>query len=50
MKIPQKIKIETVICPNKSTPGYVGKNNKNTNEKRYINFSVHCRMIYNEPK
>ena len=30
-----------------STPGYISEENKNTNLKRYMHFSVHSSIIYN---
>ena len=47
MEVPQKIKNITTIQSSNSTPGYLSKENKNTNSKRYIHRNVHSSIIYN---
>ena len=41
----EKTKIRT-IRPGNSTPGYISKENKNTNSKRYMHPNVHHSIIY----
>ena len=47
MGVTKKIKSRTTIWSNNSTSGYLSKENKNTNLKRYMHPSVHCSIIYN---
>ena len=44
---PQKIKNRAIIWSSNSTSGYISKENKNANSKRYMNPSVHSNIIYN---
>ena len=46
VKIPQKIKNRTIIWPNNSSSGYLSKENKNTNSKKYMHPHVHCSIIF----
>ena len=46
MEIPQKIKNGTTISSSPSTSGYLSKETKNTNLKRYKHTNVHCSIIY----
>ena len=46
-EIPQKIKNESLIWSNNSNNGYLPKENKNTNLKRYIHSYIYCNIIYN---
>ena len=41
MEVPQKIKNITTIQPSNSTSGYLSKESKNTNSKRY-----RCPYVY----
>ena len=47
MEAPQKIKNKTTIQFSDFTPGYLSKENENTNSKRYMHPYVHCSIIYN---
>ena len=47
MEIPQKTKTRTIKWSRNSTPGYIAKENKNTNSKRYMHPNVHSSIIYN---
>ena len=47
MEAPQKLKNRITKLSSNSTPGYLSKENKNTNLKRYMQPSVHCSIIYN---
>ena len=47
MEIPKKIKNTTTIRSSNSTPGYLSKENENTNLKRYVYSYGHCSIIYN---
>ena len=47
VEVPQKIKNRTTICSSYSTPGYLSKENENTNLKREMHPYVHCTIIYN---
>ena len=47
MEIPQKIKNRTAIWSSNSTPGYLSKEDKNANSKRYMHPYVHHCIIYN---
>ena len=47
MEIPQKIKNRATIWSSYPTPGYLCKENENTNLKRYIHPYVHYSIIYN---
>ena len=47
MEVPQKIKNRTTIQSNNSTPGYLPKENENTNSERYMYPYGHCRITYN---
>ena len=46
MEVPQKIKNRTTTQSSNSTLGYLSKENKNTNSKRYMHPSVHYSTIY----
>ena len=43
----QKTKNRTTIWSSNSTPGYISKENENTNLKRYMHPNVHSGIIYN---
>ena len=47
MKIPQEIKIRTIICFSKPTSGHIYKLNKTIILKRYLYSHVHCSIIHN---
>ena len=47
MEFLQKIKTKTVIWSSNSTSGYLSKENKNTNLKRYMLSYVQCSILYN---
>ena len=47
MEVPQKTKNRTNIQSSNSTSGYLFKENKNTNLKRYMHSYVYCSIIYN---
>ena len=40
-------KNKTTVWPGNSHPGYMSKENENTNLKRYINLNVYSSIIYN---
>ena len=42
----RKSEIRTAIWCSSSTPGYLAKENKNTNWKRYLHSCGHCKIIY----
>ena len=44
--VPQKIKNRTTKWPSNSTPGYISKENQNTNSKRSCNPRVHSSISY----
>ena len=44
MEVPQKIKNRTTIWPYNSTPGFVFKENENTNYKGYLHSNVHSSI------
>ena len=46
MGIPQKTKTITNVLSSNPTPGYISRNNKNTNFKRYMHRNVHSSPIY----
>ena len=43
----KKLKMELPYDPVNSTPGYLFKENENTNLKRHMHHYVHCSIIYN---
>ena len=47
MEVPQKTKNKTTILSSNATPGYIFKEHKNTNSKRYMHPNVHRGIIYN---
>ena len=47
MEIPQKIKNKSIIRSNYSISGYLSKEHKNTNSKRYMHPYAHCSISYN---
>ena len=52
MEIPQKIKNRTTTQSSNCTPGYLSRENKNTNSKIYMQphahlYYKHCNIIYN---
>ena len=47
MQIPQKVKNRSTIRSSNSTPGYLSKENRNTNSKKKMNPYVYCNIIYN---
>ena len=47
MEVPQKIKKRNTIWSYNSTTGYLPKENKNNNMKRYSHPYVNCSIIYN---
>ena len=47
MASPQKTKNGTTVSSSNSTAGYIAKEYKNTNLKRYMDSNVHRRIIYN---
>ena len=47
MKLLQKTKVEPPTWAIISISGYLSKENENTNSKRYMHPSVHCRASYN---
>ena len=47
MGVPQKNRNRTMIQSSSSTPGYLSKENENTNSKRYMHSNVHSSIIYN---
>ena len=47
MEIPQKIKNRNTIQSSNSTSGYLSKEYKHTNSKRYMHPYFHCSIIYN---
>ena len=46
-KIPQKTENRTPLWSSNSTPGYIYKENENTNSKRYKPLNIHRTIIYN---
>ena len=46
-EVPPKIKNRTTIWSSNSTSVYLYEENKNIILKRYMNFHVHCSIIYN---
>ena len=46
VKIPQKITSRTTIWSSNSATGYLPKENKNTNSKRYLCPCVYCSIVY----
>ena len=50
MEVPLKIKNRTTTWLSNSTSGYLFKENKNTNLKRYVHPMSICRIIYNSQK
>ena len=42
-----KFKNRTTIQSSNSTPGYLSKENGNTNSKRYMYSDIHCSTTYN---
>ena len=46
-KFPQKTENRTPLWSSNSTPGYIYKENENTNSRRYMHHSVHSNIIYN---
>ena len=47
IEVPQKSKNRTTTWSSNSIPGYLSKENKKTNSKRYIHPYVHCSIIHN---
>ena len=47
IEVPQKTKNRTTIWSSNSTPGYVYKEDENTNSKRDMYPKVHSSIIYN---
>ena len=47
MKVSQKVKNRIAIWSNNSTTGYLPKENKNTNSKRYMHSYVYFSIIHN---
>ena len=47
IEVPQKIKNKIAIWSINSTPGYIFREDENTNSKRHMNHSVYCNIIYN---
>ena len=45
MEVPQKLN-RTTIWSSNSTPGYLSKESKSTNSKRYVHPYVHWSIIY----
>ena len=46
MEVPQKIKNRTSIRPSNFTTEYLPKENKKSNQKRYMYSNVQCSFIY----
>ena len=46
IKVPQKIKNRTFVWPSNFTTEYLPKENKNSNQKRYMYSNVRCSNIY----
>ena len=42
MELPQKMKNVTIVVTSNSTPGYLSKENENTNSKIYKHPYVYC--------
>ena len=47
MEVPQKVKNRTTLHPTITPLGYLPKEYKNTNSKRYMHHYVYCSNIYN---
>ena len=47
MGFPQKIKNRSALWSMNFTSGYLPKENKSANSKRYMHINVHCSIIYN---
>ena len=47
MEVPQKTENRTTRTPSNSTPGYIAKENENTNLKRNTQPNVHSSITYN---
>ena len=48
MEVPQKIKNRTTIWSSSSTSGYLSKENKNTNSKKYLHPHVHSNIYHSQ--
>ena len=46
IEFPQKIKNRNIVWSNNSTSGYLSKENKNSDLKRYMHPYVHYSIIY----
>ena len=46
MESPQKIKNRTTIWFHNSTPGYIAKENKSTNQKRYMHLYIFIAALF----
>ena len=47
MEVPLKTKNRATIWSSNSTPGYIARENENTNLKIYVHFNIHSSTIYN---
>ena len=47
VEVPEKMKNRTAMWLSNSTPGYLSKENENTNSKRYMQSNIYCSIIYN---
>ena len=45
-RFPKKVKNRTTIWSSNTTPGYLSKENENTDSKKYVYLSVHCSVIH----
>lgn len=46
MEVPRKLRITVTVKSSNYTSGYVPKENKKCNQKRYAHLYVHCIIIY----